>query len=133
MVLRVAACTLVYRLADDNSVNFNCVTTVSVLQRRKATSVHTPKSPSHLKAFYTRVLIEPTTTPLSQRPTVTLEKRSKRRTLGHFTPNFGLFQWIRRPFLVFWRAIGRNYHFLKILGYVHRTCKVSYPDLNAFF
>ena len=35
---------------------------------------------------------------LTQCPTVTLEERSKRRNFGRITPNFGLFQWIRRHF-----------------------------------
>ena len=41
---------------------------------------------------------------ISQCPTVTLEERSKRRNFGRITPNFGLFQWIRRHFGCFvWR------------------------------
>ena len=38
---------------------------------------------------------------VSQCPTVTLEERSKRRNFGRITPNFGLFQWIRRHFWCF--------------------------------
>ena len=38
---------------------------------------------------------------ISQCPTVTLEERSKRRNFGRITPNFGLFQWIRRHFWCF--------------------------------
>ena len=50
---------------------------------------------------------------LPQRPTVTLKERSKRRNLGHFTPNFGIFQWIPRHFLLFWRTVDRKYRFFK--------------------
>ena len=39
--------------------------------------------------------------PCAQCPTVTLEERSKRRNFGRITPNFGLFQWIRRHFWCF--------------------------------
>ena len=38
---------------------------------------------------------------VTQCPTVTLEERSKRRNFGRITPNFGLFQWIRRHFWCF--------------------------------
>ena len=38
---------------------------------------------------------------IPQCPTVTLEERSKRRNFGRITPNFGLFQWIRRHFWCF--------------------------------
>ena len=37
----------------------------------------------------------------SQCPTVTLEERSKRQNFSRITPNFGLFQWIRRHFWCF--------------------------------
>ena len=68
----------------------------------------------------------------------TVSNRNAGRTvetpeLRSYNAEFRSFSMDSPPFLVFWLTVGRNYHFLKILGYVHRTWKVAYPDLHALF
>ena len=68
----------------------------------------------------------------------TVSNRNTGRTvetpeLRSYNAEFRSFSMDSPPFLVFWLTVGRNYHFLKILGYVHRTWKVAYPDLHELF